>query len=456
MNVHHFQVSGEETIDVLGLNHVRRELVLDAQVWDRRLHMMHSLTKENYHTMATDAPCPKKLPGSLLEESKAEISSEQENMRNSVEYTYSSLSITDTGKPLLRREQGEKTLSHSGLETNIDEVYHQSVEGTTGSAGLHFVSGPSEIQSDGLVADELKLEKTLEKSESSASNLSDRIDLAWTGSSVETLPVLPTALMNGSSFQNVMAPIRIRSFDSGINFRNRLSPVDDPNVSIRRAYSQRPPRALERTGRGLSPTFTNTLSLSGMMDGEGRMLLSQSVLDVVVPVYDNEPSSIIAHAMTVPEYHSFVLPLNELDVSDQSQPRNGNDSKDTHLTVSFEDEDSCSAEKAKFSVTCYFAKQFDAIRKKCCADELDYIRSMSRCKRWSAQGGKSNAYFAKTLDDRFVIKQVTRTELDSFEDYAAEYFKYLTESVTSGSPFCLAKVLGLYQVCNALVYCHGL
>ncbi|XP_051203852.1 putative 1-phosphatidylinositol-3-phosphate 5-kinase FAB1C [Lolium perenne] len=441
-----YDVSGEETIDVLGLNHVRRELVLDAQVWDRRLHMMHSLTKENYHTMATDAPCPKKLPGSLLEESKAEISSEQENMRNSVEYTHPSLSITDTGKPLLRREQSDTTLSHFGLETNIDEVYHQSVEGTTGSAGLHFVSGPSEIQSDGVVADELKLEKTLEKSESSASNLSDRIDLAWTGSSVETLPVLPTALMNGSSFQNVMAPIRIRSFDSGINFRNRLSPVDDPNVSIRRAYSQRPPRALERTGRGLSPTFTNTLSLSGMMDGEGRMLLSQSVLDVVVPVYDNEPSSIIAHAMTVPEYHSFVLPLNELDASDQSQPRNGNDSKDTHLTVSFEDEDSCSAEKAKFSVTCYFAKQFDAIRKKCCAHELDYIRSMSRCKRWSAQGGKSNAYFAKTLDDRFVIKQVTRTELDSFEDYAAEYFKYLTESVTSGSPFCLAKVLGLYQV----------
>jgi hypothetical protein len=45
-----------------------------------------------------------------------------------------------------------------------------------------------------------------------------------------------------------------------------------------------------------------------------------------------------------------------------------------------------------------------------------------------------------------VIKQVTRTELDSFEDYAVDYFKYLTDSVSSGSPTCLTKVLGLYQV----------
>jgi 1-phosphatidylinositol-3-phosphate 5-kinase len=191
-----------------------------------------------------------------------------------------------------------------------------------------------------------------------------------------------------------------------------------------------------------------------MIDGESRLLLSQNDSDVIVPIYDDEPSSMIAHAMTVPEYHSFLLPLLDQNIessllncgSDQPQPITGNDSKDNHLTVYFEDEDSYYVDKAKFSVTCYFAKQFDAIRRKCCPDELDYIRSLSRCKRWSAQGGKSNVYFAKTLDDRFVIKQVTRTELDSFEDYAVDYFKYLTDSVSSGSPTCLTKVLGLYQV----------
>ncbi|XP_062233139.1 1-phosphatidylinositol-3-phosphate 5-kinase FAB1B-like isoform X2 [Phragmites australis] len=475
------------TMDVLELNRLRRELVIDAHIWDRRLYMMHSLTKENCCTVPSDAQSPEKPTDNLLEDSNAVISSKHGNTENSLEHTQSGILAVaaESGKPLLTREQN-MSASHLGFTTNIlGEVSLQSIEGYARSAGCGYALGPCEIQSEGVLADELKTEKTLQKSESSASNLSDRIDLAWTGSSefvndpskcsMEALPVIPAALKDDPSSQKVIVPVRIKSFDSAVTSRNRLLPVDDSNASIRRSYSQRPPKAIERTGGGLSPTFMNRLSLFGMMDGEGRLLLPQNASDVVVPVYDDEPSSMIAHAMTVPEYHNFLLPLidehNELERSsvlnyldqdstsrnysdgsmrsygsDQPQPVIGNDSKDTHLTVLFEDEDSYSVEKAKFSVTCYFAKQFDAIRRKCCPDELDYIRSLSRCKRWGAQGGKSNVYFAKTLDDRFVIKQVTRTELDSFEDYAAEYFKYLTESVSSGSPTCLAKVLGLYQV----------
>ncbi|KAL6605816.1 hypothetical protein ACP70R_041469 [Stipagrostis hirtigluma subsp. patula] len=475
------------TIDVLQLNRLRRELILDAHIWDRRLYMMHSLTKEKCHNVPTDAQCAEKPTENLLEESIAVISSKHENTENSLEHTQSNLAVgADSGKPLLTREQNDTSASNLVQHKNIlSQVSVQSLEGYSCSAGSSVALGSCEIKREGVLAHELlKDENTLQKSQSSASNLSDTIDLAWTGSSeffndpskcnIEALHVIPSALKD-PSYQKVIAPIRIKSFDSAVNSRNRLSPVEDSNsnASIRRSYSQRPPKIIERTGRGLSPTFMNA-SLSGMMDGEGRLLLAQNSSDVVVPVYDDEPSSIIAHAMTIPEYRNYLLPLmdqhsesersNVLNLdqesagrscsdrsmrsygSDQPQPVSGNDSKDIHLTVSFEDEDSYSVEKAKFSVTCYFAKQFNAIRRKCCPDELDYIRSLSRCKRWSAQGGKSNVYFAKTLDDRFVIKQVTRTELDSFEEYAPEYFKYLTESVTSGSPTCLAKVLGLYQV----------
>ncbi|XP_062228636.1 putative 1-phosphatidylinositol-3-phosphate 5-kinase FAB1C [Phragmites australis] len=479
----------ESTIDVLELNHLRQELVLDAHIWDRRLYMMHSLTKENCRTVPTDAQCSEKLTESSLEESKDVISSKHENNENSLEQISTLEVATDPGKPSSTKEESNMSVPHFGLKTNIvgdvslhsGDVSLHSVEGYSGSAGLGFALSPCEVQSEGVLADELKAGKTLHKSQSSASNLSDRIDLAWTGSgqfvndpsqcSMEAFPVIPAALKDDPAYQKVIAPIRIKSFDSAVSSRNRLSPVDDSNASIRRSYSQRPPKAIERTGRRLSPTFMNKLSLSGMMDGEGRLLPTQNASGVVVPIYDDEPSSMIAHAMTVPEYHNL-FPLldqhNESSVlnyvahestsrscsdgsmqsygSDPPQPITGNDLKDIHLTVSFEDEDAYSVDKAKFSVTCYFAKQFDAIRRKCCPDELDYIRSLSRCKRWSAQGGKSNVYFAKTLDDRFVIKQVTRTELDSFEDYAAEYFKYLTESVSSGSPTCLTKVLGLYQV----------
>ncbi|KAL6010651.1 hypothetical protein ACLOJK_001088 [Asimina triloba] len=102
--------------------------------------------------------------------------------------------------------------------------------------------------------------------------------------------------------------------------------------------------------------------------------------------------------------------------------------------------------KSKYSVICIYAKQFYALRRSCCPSELDYISSLSRCKKWDAQGGKSGVFFAKTLDDRFIVKQVKKTELDSFLKFAPEYFKHISHSLSSRSQTCLAKILGIYQV----------
>lgn len=49
-----------------------------------------------------------------------------------------------------------------------------------------------------------------------------------------------------------------------------------------------------------------------------------------------------------------------------------------------------------------------------------YIRSLGMATRWDAKGGKSGATFSKTADERFVIKYVTRTELQMFSDYAEQ------------------------------------
>lgn len=101
---------------------------------------------------------------------------------------------------------------------------------------------------------------------------------------------------------------------------------------------------------------------------------------------------------------------------------------------------------SKYSVICIYAKQFYALRMRCCPSELDYIASLSRSKKWDALGGKSGVSFAKTLDDRFIVKQVKKTELNSFLMYAPEYFKHISHSLSSGSQTCLAKILGIYQV----------
>uniref|UniRef100_A0A0D9WBK8 1-phosphatidylinositol-3-phosphate 5-kinase n=1 Tax=Leersia perrieri TaxID=77586 RepID=A0A0D9WBK8_9ORYZ len=104
------------------------------------------------------------------------------------------------------------------------------------------------------------------------------------------------------------------------------------------------------------------------------------------------------------------------------------------------------APKGKYSVICVHANQFYTLRKKCCPSELAYITSLSRCKKWDAQGGKSNAFFAKTLDDRFIIKQIKKTEFESFIKFAPDYFKHVYHSLDTGSQTCLAKILGIYQV----------
>ncbi|KAM7459316.1 hypothetical protein LguiA_036310 [Lonicera macranthoides] len=227
-----------------------------------------------------------------------------------------------------------------------------------------------------------------------------------------------------------------------------------------------------------------------LRQGGARLLLPVAITDTVVPVYDDEPTSAIAYALVSPDYQiqiseeperlngiesSVSLPvldaanllslksltettsesLKSLGSTDESilsmsgsRGSSGLDpvlyAKSVHPRVSFTDEGSVG--KVKYTVTCYYAKRFEALRRTCCPSELDFIRSLSRCKKWGAQGGKSNVFFAKTMDDRFIIKQVTKTELESFIKFAPEYFKYLSESISTGSPTCLAKILGIYQV----------
>ncbi|XP_066383293.1 putative 1-phosphatidylinositol-3-phosphate 5-kinase FAB1D isoform X2 [Miscanthus floridulus] len=102
--------------------------------------------------------------------------------------------------------------------------------------------------------------------------------------------------------------------------------------------------------------------------------------------------------------------------------------------------------KGKYSVICVHSNQFYNLRKKCCPSELAYITSLSRCKKWDAQGGKSKAFFAKTMDDRLIIKQIKKTEFESFIKFAPGFFKHVNHSLDTGSQTCLAKILGIYQV----------
>lgn len=224
------------------------------------------------------------------------------------------------------------------------------------------------------------------------------------------------------------------------------------------------------------------------LQGVARVRLPPGVNGTVVAVYEDEPTTVIAYAITSPEYQRQIQdPVQEilkdsfeeresssgaedwtspsdfvddgmrsttppLDLPGTPRGRRAESSIDraltspTPLTVKLRFTDYGDTVKSEFQVNCYYAKQFIALRARCCGGEMEYIRSLSRCKTWGAQGGKSKAYFAKTLDDRFIVKQVSSPEKYSFLEFAPQYFRHLWESMSSGSPTCLAKIVGFYTV----------
>lgn len=110
-----------------------------------------------------------------------------------------------------------------------------------------------------------------------------------------------------------------------------------------------------------------------------------------------------------------------------------------HLRYQFEGGD------AVMSCKIFFAEQFEAFRRRC-GCQGNFIQSLSRCIKWDSSGGKSGSGFLKTLDDRFIIKELTRTELDAFINFAPSYFEYMAQAMFHDLPTTLAKVFGFYQI----------
>uniref|UniRef100_A0A1J3DVW4 1-phosphatidylinositol-3-phosphate 5-kinase n=1 Tax=Noccaea caerulescens TaxID=107243 RepID=A0A1J3DVW4_NOCCA len=433
----------QESLDILELNRLRRALMIGSHAWDHQLYLLNSQLKKASVFKASDdngsrnpeSQDPLKIDRSRLQEGQAE---------------------------------GERKADANGDN------------------------------------------KDLEKMLSPGSSLSERIDSAWLGSfhTLEKAETIAETEAANSPLRRLARPIRVQSFDSAIRFQERIQKglppsslylstlksfhasgeyrnmVRDPVSNVMRTYSQMLPLEVQKLDLIVGSTPTYISSASQMADG-ARMLIPQRGLnDIVIPVYDDDPASVVSYALNSKEYKEWVVNRGIASSSSSSNLSNReseqqpptfsswrslgamdvdyihhavygssqDDKKSPHLTISFTDRASSSSSaanddrKVKFSVTCYFATQFDTLRKTCCPSEVDFVRSLSRCQRWCAQGGKSNVYFAKSLDERFIIKQVVKTELDSFEDFAPEYFKYMKESLCSGSPTCLAKILGIYQV----------
>ncbi|XP_068657830.1 1-phosphatidylinositol-3-phosphate 5-kinase FAB1B-like isoform X2 [Aristolochia californica] len=489
---------GQPVIDILEINWFRRQLLFHSYVWDHRLIHAADLENGQCEEQNTSSLKLKEKPSSI--EKLVDIAARPRTVSSCNALPPNPRSDESSLKGIL------SPLSYQG-ELNHPEHF----------AGAESSDQPEFLDAGGPVRRALS-----EGQFPLVANLSDTLDAAWTG---ETTPSSVRPQENGFAFPDSVSPESTvtaestasvaKSEEHFMNGEDKSRPevtqtlgstvttkaadhADDfsswigtPFLSFYHSFNKVSGSGIPKLDSlgNYNPVYMSCFR--GLMHkGGARLLLPVGVNETVIPVYDDEPTSVISYVLLSPDYHFQVsderdrqnhgesavsLPLYDSgsfhsfqsfdeishdslrsfgSIEDSLLSMSGSRSslvpdpllytKSMHVRVSFLDDGLLG--KVKYTVTCYYAKRFDALRKICCPSELDFIRSLSRCRKWGAQGGKSNVFFAKTLDDRFIIKQVTKTELESFIKFAPEYFKYLSESIASGSPTCLAKILGIYQV----------
>lgn len=131
----------------------------------------------------------------------------------------------------------------------------------------------------------------------------------------------------------------------------------------------------------------------------------------------------------------------EQNVNDSSQP-NTNTQTDSSTTPS---------------------QQPAVIKEEYCGEKFELLRSLMlkspgedgqrqfrellwSCVPWSAPGGKSGSTFLKTINDQFILKEMSKLELQSFLSIADEYFNYIEKSYQDDKPSLLSTILGIYRI----------
>jgi len=208
------------------------------------------------------------------------------------------------------------------------------------------------------------------------------------------------------------------------------------NKSLTRSHSQEMLVSGEREDSGTVKKLISS-GLSTILGSEDFLLphpfTSDTHLiaegDTVNLVSESRPSSLIAHTLFSSQYKTKIALLQE-----STTPA------DPHFVLEF------NTDCTKFYCCSYFPLQFLQLRQLVFPGGEDhFLHSLQDCKRWEAMGGKSGLLFYKTTDDRFVLKQMSRFEYQSFIEFAPHYFRYITQCVQKEEKTLLGKIVGVFK-----------
>ncbi|KAK2957656.1 putative 1-phosphatidylinositol 3-phosphate 5-kinase FAB1 [Blattamonas nauphoetae] len=101
--------------------------------------------------------------------------------------------------------------------------------------------------------------------------------------------------------------------------------------------------------------------------------------------------------------------------------------------------------KMQLSVTIHYSLQFHALRARTIGNYL-FAHSLLRCSDLDVKGGKSNASFFKTGDQRFVIKQISGIEMKQLLDSAFDYFFHFSDTLYGDVGSLLLPIVSIITV----------
>ncbi|XP_073135555.1 putative 1-phosphatidylinositol-3-phosphate 5-kinase FAB1D [Henckelia pumila] len=467
---------GDNVCKFLSLNRLRMELLLESCLWDQRLHALLSSDLKMVDTESIKLQSTKQL---LQEDA---ISGEGPGTAE--------IAVENSDSPLENTSGAENKfdISNDSSEFPIEDIQIRGpVEGSKEDNPCPI----DELDDKGSAVPDILVKPTSEDyvDDVNINSREDNFD--------KTVPIATEVESTGADANSSLKGNHNLSVSS--NLEDDRGWIWAPFSDIRREY-------MEDIQKGYLPRFESLNSYAAqstaqklIADEGSRLHIPLGSKDYIVTEYEDELSSIIACALTVSMDRPTVLEDLAMDArkervmdaksngSSQSMTRTfslgsprwssfGSSDSDnvlSPLAISSEDSHSSSFDgldlldslfsygsghpqvslgsgkshgKRKYSVISIYASQFRQLRDRCCPSEIGYIASLSRCRNWDAKGGKSKSFFAKTLDDRLIIKEIQRTEFDSFMKFAPNYFEYMNQCYELGNQTCLAKIFGIYQV----------
>ncbi|XP_010530436.1 PREDICTED: putative 1-phosphatidylinositol-3-phosphate 5-kinase FAB1D [Tarenaya hassleriana] len=431
--------SGDVSHKLLGMNRMRWELLLQASVWDRRLHSM-ALPNWMISTIAeserTEQELTAKMDDSVGIETNAKASATnggfERNEPEGKDIPIYGASVQDDQTEVSNVLDDDKmqTLGISGLNTYHDSNDHTAVIG-------RLENNEEADRTIPITRESLDSRAAV----SNGSHISGRQrmnewfwlpfeELRSRGiKDLEEVYLSKPETINSSAREVLQTMNQIISEESS---RLHIALGDD-YYSIVSDYEDE----LSSLIACALALLVKSPSAGDSSDEENKLPLTRSKHGSLEGFLDKDS---VNYQHAIPREDSRFMSFDGLTrLEPLAPPRKGLRRKVSFGSIK-------SLEKCKYSVVCLYSNEFRELRELCCPSEMDYIASLCRCKPWDAKGGKSKAVFAKTLDDRFIIKEIKRTEYESFVKFADNYFKYMKGSYQSGNQTCLAKVLGIYQV----------